>query len=112
MPRRKARRWVRSGNAVRVSSRSLPNSSTSRPTPAGNFASSSARISAATIGAAPAVPMAATTWSRSMIAGVWKSDSSGWSTTFTGAPAARAAAAAAAQKPASGLATKASAAPA
>ena len=59
------------------------------PSVAGSIASTSALILRASTGAAPSVPMATVTGSRSTIAGVMKSLSSRLSTMLTSAPAAR-----------------------
>ena len=60
----------------------------STPRWAGSSASMRARISRASTGAAPSVPIATVTGERSTMAGVMKVDSSGASTTLTGMPSA------------------------
>ena len=75
-----------------------------RPRAAGSIASTSALILRASTGAAPSVPIATVTGSRSTIAGVMKSLSERSSTTLTSAPAARPIAAARASAAASPLA--------
>ena len=76
----------------------------SAPSRAGSIASTSALILRASTGAAPSVPIATVTGSRSTIAGVMKALSSRLSTTLTSAPAARPIAAARASSSASALA--------
>jgi len=78
---------------------------------AGSAASMRPRSQRASAGAVPPVEIATRTGARSTMAGMWKSDSAGRSTTLTGTRAARASAAAAASIRASPVATMTSTAP-
>ena len=82
-----------------------------RPEPSGTLVSMACFSTWASTGDEPPVPTAATTSPRSTRAGVKKSQSSGRSTTLTGAPASLAAAAAMRAKASSSEAMKASTAP-